>query len=211
MATTFRSNAVPDAPVTFVVPDLGGTAINAPATAQAIANYNAIVARLAEADAALKAAEIDVRAANDDFLHASAVALRRRAEPPSRQAIERAEQRVRNGRQYRELVRRALGDAAAELVAALRAERGGALDALDRELAETRRIETEAIEHVANLRAQRAGLHAIRRWIADFPGSADHVTQYRAATAAKLLDLTPNGEPVDADTVLNALRADAAR
>jgi hypothetical protein len=212
MATTLRPTTIRGAPVTLTLPNLDRPGITAQATAQAIANYNAMVARLAEADAVLEAADAGVRAAKDAFLGASAVALRFRSEPPGREAVADAEQRVRDARQYREVVRRALDDAGADLLAAVRDERASALDALDRQLVDVRSVELEAIEQVARLRAQRAELHAIRRWLADFPGSGNHVSQYRAGSAGKLPELiAQNGEPLGAAAVLDALRADAAR
>jgi hypothetical protein len=208
---TLRPTTIRATPVALTLPDLDRAGI-APATAEAIANYNAIVTRLADADAALEAAHAGVRIVKDAFLNASAVAVRFRAEPPDREAIADAEQRVRDARQYREVVRRALDDAGADLLAAVRAERALALDVLDLKLTEARKVEAEAIEEVARLRAQRAELHAIRRWMSAFPGAGDHVMQYRAGTAGTLPELRgPDGEQHAAATVLDALRADAAR
>jgi hypothetical protein len=196
----------------LALPDLEATGITAPTTAAAIANYNAMVTRLVEADAALEAADNALRTAKDAFVGASAVALRFRTDPPHREDVADAEQQVRDARQYREIVRRALDDAAADLHAAVRAERALALAVLDQQLLDVRRAEAEAIDEVARLRAQRAELHAVRRWMADFPGSGDHVTQYRAGSAGKLPELpVPDGEPLSAAAVLDALRADAAR
>lgn len=212
MATTLRPATIPATPATLTLPDLNGSRIAAPATAGAVAQYNAMVIRLAEADAALDAAQAEVRAAKDAFLSASAAALRIRTQRPDRDAVADAEQRVRNARQYREIVRRALDDAAAGLLAAVRVERASALDALDQQLMHIRTIEAEAIEQLARVRAERAELQAIRRWMSAFPGTGDHVTQYRAGTSGMLPELRgERGEPLGAAAVLDALRADAAR
>lgn len=211
MATTLRPTAIRGTPVALSLPDLNGAGI-APATAAAIANYNAIVTRFAEADASLDAALATVRVVKDAFLNASAVAIRFRSEPPDRDSVADAEQQVRDARQYREVVRRALEDASAELLDAVRAERGLALDALERQLMEVRSAEVEAVERVARLRAERAELLAVRRWMSAFPGTDDHVIQYRAGTAGTLPDLRgPAGEPLSAAAVLDALQADAGR
>ena len=212
MATTIQPPAIRGAPVTLRLPDLDGSAIEAPATAEAIANYNAMVARLAEAEAALEAADAKVRAAKDTFLDAAAVAVRYHAAAPGRETVADAELRLQTARQYRDVVRRALGDARAELVEAVRAERSAALESMDRQLMHVRRLEAEAIEQLARLRAQRAALHAIRRWVSAFPGTADHLVQFQPATQGRLPELmAPNGEPLSAAAVLDALRADAAR
>lgn len=212
MATTLRSSAIRGSPATLTLPDLAGAAVAAPAIAEAIANYNALVTRLADAEAALEAANANARAANDAFLDASAVAVRRRAEAPGRKAVADAEQRVLDARQYQTIVIRALGDAAADLVAAVRAQRQDALDALDEQLAEARQVEADAVERVRQLRSKRAELQAVRRWMSTFPGSSDQPVQYRPGTAGTLPGLkAPNGEPLGAAAVLDALRADAAR
>lgn len=212
MATTLRPTTISGTPVALALPDLGATGTAAPATAAAIAHYKAMVSRLGEADAAREAAEMDLRSARDEFLSASAVAFRFRAKPPDPDAVAYAEERVRDARQYREVVRRALDDAAAELRTAVGAERSAALDALDRQLTEVRGAEAEAIEHLVRHRTQRAELHAIRRWISDFPGTGGHVTQYRPAAPGKLPELRgADREPLEAAAVLDALRVDAAR